>query len=372
MQNKDELNSFLISRMEQRIKNIKNYSNLPQMATALKQEQHRQNVISRANRDVSKIIDMSRVTPKSQKQYIEDTIVWQRNIVINPEKPWKTVSLNVCQGVGDTFWVYQKFSPHVDYINFNICYVQGDNYKLNTRAIEFLKLLPKVSCIKMKSISGNRNVNIVNGRFLMKGIFDNLRIEYDYACNNALENGIRLDEIDKEYAIEETVDIAYKEIALPFKDYVTIAVSGTTLYEKIAKDNLLWSVDEWVYFIELLYEKYKLTNPVILIGASYDRDVCIQLENKLKKYNYKVATYIDYKPENVIYIIKNSFLFIGYQSGLNILADNLDVKQVMIYFNHLEPMKYTWCKKKNIKTLFHADIFLNKPNKVIENLELKL
>jgi hypothetical protein len=68
----------------------------------------------------------------------------------------------------------------------------------------------------------------------------------------------------------------------------------------------------------------------------------------------------------VVDILQRSEFFIGYQSGLNILADNLDTPQMMLYFDNLKPMLYTWCKKENIKTKFFATVFSQTPKDAIK------
>ncbi len=85
-----------------------------------------------------------------------------------------------------------------------------------------------------------------------------------------------------------------------------------------------------------------------------------------------VQTYIDSYPGNVMHILKNSKLYLGYQSGLNIMADNMDVKQVIMYYSMLEKMKYTWCKKENIGKTFYADMFSSPPREVAKHMTLEL
>jgi hypothetical protein len=286
----------------------------------------------------------------------------------------KSLTINGCQGVGDLTWCVQKFYPYVDEININICYVHGNAQdKHNNRAVEFVKLLPKVNKIGMKQISEASYQKLASARFSMKDILENLSSdqEYDYACNGPLEKGTRIEEIDPEYLPAKKIEVKCVECPLAFlpKQFVTVYVSGATLHDKAIEKHKLWSVLEWFKFIALLGKKFNFYYPIIIIDASYDRDVALQLEYMLKRNGFPhVHTYIDACPMNITYILRESILFIGYQSGLNILADMLDTKQIMIYFPYLEPMLYTWCKKESIKSKFFADTFNHKPEQVIRNL----
>lgn len=280
------------------------------------------------------------------------------------------IRLNVCQGVGDIFWVYQKFSPYYEKIDFCIRQVPNNPGKIQNRAIDFLKLLPKVDLVTTKEISHERYNFLASNVFSMKNIFQRNKLTNDYSCNYLLEQGVKLREIDPEYPIEETVDIRIDSCPLAFSDFITIYVSGGTSDSNITNLHKVWTPNQWVEFINLFYEKYKINYPIIQIGASYDMNVLLSIEEKLKKNNYRVHTYIDAWAANVIYILQKSKCFIGYQSGLNVLADNVNTKQLMLYYPQLEKMKYTWCKKDNEKTLFHADLFTSSPCDVISNLKL--
>jgi len=67
-------------------------------------------------------------------------------------------------------------------------------------------------------------------------------------------------------------------------------------------------------------------------------------------------------------IIRRSRLFFGYQSGLSIIAENYDARQIICYFNKLAPMKYTWCKPSSVRTIFHATTFDSDINVTIGGL----
>jgi ADP-heptose:LPS heptosyltransferase len=76
-------------------------------------------------------------------------------------------------------------------------------------------------------------------------------------------------------------------------------------------------------------------------------------------------------PIKLLYVLKNSKFFIGYQSGLNVLADNLNVPQLMLYLPFLEKMLYSWPKKQNIESgIYNAAIFKQNINEIIKNIKM--
>lgn len=277
--------------------------------------------------------------------------------------------VQVCQGLGDIFWVYQKLAPYFETINFHISIINDTS--IDRRSEEWLKLLPKVGHVRCKMIKSEDYVNLIGGDHNVGNIIEQWERgvrEVAYCCNRPLEEGVRLEDIDQ-YAPEWGVPMKFKDFPVPYREYVTLYVSGTTKSPIAARDYGIWSVDQWVEFVRLIYRKYRLEYPLALIGAEFDRDIIEEVEQRLTEQGREVTTYIQRSPERVCNLLKRSKLFIGYQSGLNIVADNLDVPQVMVYFPKLEKMQYTWCKKENIKTLFHAGIFSEGPAGFVERLE---
>lgn len=288
----------------------------------------------------------------------------------------KSITLNVCQGVGDIFWVYQKFAPHFDEINFCITHVSSGAKKIQHRANNFLRLLPKIKNISFRVVSSQIYDKLASSRFSMKEIMEKYqegeRI-FDYACNYPLEQGIRIEEIDSNYKIEESTNIVSENYPLQFnsKEYVVVYVSGTTMQTDVVEKLKLWNPKKWAEFVDGFCKKYNMKKNIVFIGASYDLEASNTTCEFLSELKYKTSIVIDSNPANVINILKNSQSFIGYQSGLNIIADNLDVKQVMIYFPYLKNMLYTWCKKKNIGNTFFASTFDKNIEDVLNEINLE-
>jgi len=283
----------------------------------------------------------------------------------------KEITLNVAPGVGDSFWAYQKFAPHFDIINFILCPLADG--PLGKRAEEFLKLLPKTGQVKSRMVSNIVQRNLVNQRYFIGQIIEAHRKgkkHFNYCCNLPLERGVRLEDIDPNFTIERTVDIRAESYPIPYKKYICLMISGLTMHPQTRHQLGLWNPQQWIKFISITYRTYKLEYPIVMIGAGWDRKTMVFISDALRKNGIEIETYVNLPPINVCHIIKNAIYFIGFQSGLNIIADNFDVPQTMLYFPNLHRMMYTWCKWKNMNNkIFNAVTFTNTVSQVVKEIE---
>lgn len=283
--------------------------------------------------------------------------------------PKRVVTVNVPQGVGDIFWCYQKLSPYYDLININILVTHTD--KVQLRSKNWLSVLPKVGSVVVKQVTGVEYDSVIASYIPIKRVIQSKRPS-NYSCNKPLEDGIRLEDIDTNSLVEWDVPVTIHDCPIEYKEYICLYVSGSTKNNNLIKDKVIWHEDKWLELIKLLYAKHQLSYPICMIGASYDKDVVEVIKAKLIENGISTVSYIDSYPANVLNIIKKSKLFIGYQSGLNILADNIHVPQLMMYFPFLEKMQYTWCKKEHIGKQFQANLFTKSPEEVVESFNLLL
>ena len=282
----------------------------------------------------------------------------------------KSITLDVCQGVGDIFWVYQKFAPHFDEINFNVCRIIGlEHEKLQNRSAPFLKLLPKVNKVGNRDVNHWGYIKLASKTFKMEDSIAEAESNGRayYSCNKPLEQKIRLADIDPDYEIEETVDIYSEQFDVP-KEYVCLYVSGNTWIDRCKPE--VWTVEQWAELVVGYYEKFSLKLPLVIVGASYDEDVLTSVMARLAEAGLPSLVYIDLPPANLMHVIKNANHFLDYASGLGILADNLDVRQVMMYPKSIEGLLYSWCKKRNMESgIYKAFLFEESPTDVLEKLE---
>lgn len=274
----------------------------------------------------------------------------------------RSLNIVVPQGLGDIFWVYQKFSPHVNDIHFKIATI-SDN-KIQKRSEGWVELFPKVKSVTCEKVSPYSYKQIATGHYYMEEVLHKNSKDVTYGCNRWLEEGVRLENVD-DYKVEWDIPLPSTKVPIPYDQYITLYVSGSTKHIDPKKNNA-WGVDDWLEMVDLFYDKYSLDLPVVIIGAKFDKEVIEELSERL---NVENTSFVQAEPAQVIYILQQSEFFLGYQSGLGIIADNLDTPQLMMYFDFLEPMQYTWCKNRNIQTKFFADTFNSTPKEVIENLK---
>lgn len=255
----------------------------------------------------------------------------------------RVANVAVPQGVGDIFWVYQKLYNHFDEIHFRIV-VSNLQDKVEQRSMPLLKDMPKVRNIVLEQLPRRRVVQLFNTVYHMDKILAS-RSEgvetFDFSCNYWLDRGHKLEDLDQNY------DVAW-EIPMPIEDpgnlpdkYLAFYASGHCL-----KDRKVWGVEKWYTLIQSFLDRSG-SMPIQIIGADFDKPMMLEMEKKFKQHNIECYIWESQCLSKLCYILKNAEYFIGYQSGLNVLADNLNTRQLMIYFHYLRKMQDAWVKPQN-------------------------
>lgn len=283
----------------------------------------------------------------------------------------RQITLNVCQGVGDIFWVYQKFAPHFDRIHFRVCALDATG-EIQARALPFLRLMPKVGRVSLLRVGADRYKSLICRTFPMSDImarYDAGETVFDYSCNDPLERGVRLEDIDPTYAVQTDVPVMESPQPAPFDKYAALYVSGSA---KNPACHALgaWLPDGWVRLVSALYAKHGLALPIVMLGASYDSEAIGETVEGLRRIGIQTAALINLAPARVLHVLRHAEFFIGFQSGLNVLADNANVRQLMVYYDSLARMQYAWCKKANRDNgTFKAALFSQGPEGAIEGFQ---
>ena len=269
-----------------------------------------------------------------------------------------SITLNVPQGLGDIIWVYRKFSRYFKRINFRVIVQSGSPIEL--RSFEWIKLLPKVGTIEPVVVTKEDYSSRIESRATVWEVIKQWKttgIPQDYSCNTWLDAGKPLDSL-----CIGAVDWNFRFKGIepyPTTDHIALAVSGST-----GKTGATWTIDQWKTFVDLMYSRFQLSNPLLLLGADFDREAVDELASKLKASGYDVSTMIGQSPGKVIGAIQAAEYFVGYQSGLNVVADALDKPQTIVYFDWLRPMARSWVKPSN-HARFHFGCFSDGPEAIV-------
>lgn len=293
----------------------------------------------------------------------------------------RELTVNTVQGIGDIFWVYQKLAPYFDKINFNILCIKFDMVQQRSKGL--VKMLPKVGYVSFTAVTSTAYSELaksntpiwevldayeswINGEIpLIQTELSSLLIgdvpTVNYAVNAPLERGIRIDKIDPGSKLDEFVDLGLPPHVIT-EDYLCVFVAG-------AKNDDLWKPEVWVTLIDGIMERLSLKK-IVLVGAEWDVPVQDEIQ-KLLDDHYEVTNFVnEFDLSDTLDVIRRSRFFLAYQSGLSIIADNYDVPQLMIYFKHLTPMMYSWCKQKNRDTIFQAATFADPVKNILASLKL--
>jgi hypothetical protein len=281
----------------------------------------------------------------------------------------RAITLQVAQGLGDIFWVYQKFAPYFDVINFEICQISA--HPVQNRSLSWMSIFPKLGSAKPVIVSAAKYGRLAKSYSRLQDVLDawteSPSNSLEYCCNRWLEEGDHLAEIDPGAQLEVSVPLLIdRTTPLPFPEYLLLYISGSTTDPSLQdKRYQVWPIENYLQLIRGIRERTGKDLPVCMIGADFDRKIMDKTSTLLRKSGIDCRVICGEAPHRVLHLLKQASLFVGYQSGLNIVADNLDVPQLMLYFNYLAPMKYTWCKRENEGRLFLAETFSMSPDQIL-------
>lgn len=284
-----------------------------------------------------------------------------------------SITLRVPQGIGDIFWIYQKFSPYFKTINFQIQIINnGVAQDLQKRSEIFLKhVLPQVgsiTCINSTDHEYHENINVSHK---VKDVMTSGVPAAYFSCNKPLEDGIRLEAIDPDYPIERKVSL-YTADEIPFglqsKKYILFYTSGNKPHHK---DFPVWHKPDYIKLIQKYYAHFDCYNslPLVFIGAGFDTTALQEIKKDLDP---RIDSRIILgSPLETTRLLTECLFFVGYQSGLNILADNQCSPQVMLYFDKYAGIVNSWPIQENIDSKSYLPYFFTESPDLVYNDSIK-
>ena len=257
----------------------------------------------------------------------------------------RTITVNTVQGIGDIFWVYQKLAPYVDTINWRIWVVSDSPVQYRSR--EFLSLLPKTGTVKFPLVELAKYHELARTSHPLQEVLKHDAV--NYAVNYALEQGNDFYTMDYSYTPLARVELRCGS-PRPIDDVLCLFVSGSRL-------DYVWSTEQWASHTDYLLRVLGLST-VVVIGADWDQWAANEVSVYLQRMGHNVVNYCkQLNLAETIKVIRSSYFFFGYQSGLGVLAENYNVPQLMVYFPFLRNMMYTWAKPDSRHSRYHAMTF---------------
>lgn len=261
----------------------------------------------------------------------------------------RTAVVKVAQGLGDIFWVYRKLYSYFTNIQFEILTLT--DRPMEGRSLKLFDGYPKVDSVKLIKSTQREYERLLQSKPRLDDLLNNKETEcFNFICNLWLETGTYIEKIDNDHKVAWDIPVPVKPIANLPQQYIVLYASG----EGRHIEQQVWNPMQYsVMAREYLISTGKLDHKVVLIGADYDDPVQSIIEQQLKDLRLDVVRYQNLPVDQLAYLFQKAECFLGYQSGLNILADHMDCKQLMLYFNHNTQISDTWVKPKNRNGKFH-------------------
>lgn len=286
---------------------------------------------------------------------------------IVPRTRGSEITLRVVQGLGDIIWICQKFSPYFDRINFVILMTKDD--PIQRRTVDWLKIFSKTGSVTTEIVPAKEYERIASQFYRMQDCLDahDAGRPAEYAANAWLENGVRLDDIDPGSEIDNEVHVGVKaRPGVKLTDYIVLYASASTTKKELQKDRryAVWNCEQWAGFVNRFMDRMQIDVPVVVVGAGFDGEVVQKMYDLLTP-NRTAYGLIGYEPAVVAGLIWRARCFIGYQSGLGILADLLGTRQMMLYFPIMRQMLDAWCRREHVGTKFQRACFDDNSDELI-------
>lgn len=269
------------------------------------------------------------------------------------------------QGLGDIFWCYQKIYNYFDEIHFQV-YVTDDQNTLEMRSMKLFDGFPKVGSttaeVAVPDLVYQLQRKIIKLDDILKPDSPDV-MEFEFIVNRWLEMGNYLEDLDVHHKVAWDIDLPKNPVEGLPSDYILLYVSGDT--RKLNKS--VWQLVDWVNLVRKVRTSIDL--PVVIVGASFDTWVHEKLGPLLRMFKIPFQILTDLPVKDLCYVVDKAELFLGYQSGISILANALDTKQLIVYFNGLPLMKDSWVKPENrTNGKFNYCFFQNDINEAFEIL----
>lgn len=310
-----------------------------------------------------------RFSPKACGKTLD--AVYQSIAKREPEKKYSDeeegLTVVVPPGIGDTVWIYCKLATLGKPLDFIVC-DHGDK----NRTVPLMELLPLArSCVYSKKYSFHEHLrkegipaNTAKKELLLMP--NPILAE----CNTHLEAGRPLEDwlpdIDLDYHVEiqlKEKDMVTSRILMPGKGYLCIFCAS----ENGIKGHVgSWGVDEWLDFL-IRFQRDVRDVPIVIIGADWDLSFANKLQVACAKNGIDIVNVVGKLPlSGSLDIIKRSCYFVGFPSGLSILAAIMGEASLMFYTESISGIMYMFADPDLMENGIFTEMLYAPPEEVID------
>jgi ADP-heptose:LPS heptosyltransferase len=132
-----------------------------------------------------------------------------------------------------------------------------------------------------------------------------------------------------------------------------------------------WMPESWVAFFELIHKDFP-DFTFVLMGGIWDEDTALEVvglsNNKFNIIDLTGRT----KITDAIRVIDNSIYYVGYSSGLGVIANVLNVPSVSLWPVHQAELMYSWPDPETVRNRDYMGFVYDAPERIYNRIKPKL
>lgn len=254
--------------------------------------------------------------------------------------------VKVCAGIGDSVWLIQKLINSGEQFNFSLA------NDVPQRGKQVFDLLPQIGIAEYGDHISPAAIkhNVQNHKKQFKDIREQ---GFYLSANTHLENGKRIESFLPDLETSFRIPYQTKQFSEEAKTYLGDTKKCIAIYTSAYASHRAWGFwreKEWMELIDRINTAFAGQVTFVMIGAEFDQDLTGSLMYRMLRAKLPFIDTVGASLGVVVELLKRCQYFIGFPSGLSILANTIDVPTMMFYPKHLEKMMNTWASIEDIET----------------------
>jgi len=272
------------------------------------------------------------------------------------------LSVKVPGGIGDIAWIYAKLCRRP----YPVKYIPSDDRP--HRSMPFIDLLPKAVGSHYGDFMAGQVIGFKGGEVTKvpeegeHWVSANQHIEQYKRIETWLPDDVMDFHFYMDISIDEfkTADRLLRGIKHPLILYPSSVENC-----KISR----WKAPSWARFAKALAEKWDMS--LVLLGAEWDRELMRRIHNEFREMGMDVPQIVAQPFGVAMAVIQRASYFLGFQSGLGVLATMLNTPSCMLLGSHLPGLVGSWAPPHQIESgRYRGVLFQDKEhNRVDDNWE---